>query len=375
MGSKERIPTTGTRTQLSSSVKSFLAANPDLHLGGRGDFHKERRHHLEVFGFHALPACQQAAIGNVRFYGVPGRHGTIPIRLFYPKSYSEGRESKLPAMVYFHGGGYTVGSVEEFENGLRLLAEGAGIITIGVEYRLAPEWSFPTQLDEYDDVLSWAQSDEGGKFGIEQDCVLGGGDSAGGNMTAALSLRISDKHQKGDAPAVPKPFKAQILLYPEARLPFDTPAATENNSGFFLECNGIFSFADHYLPRSPDTAYPPAHRYVSPGMQSVENLKGLPPAAVFTCGFDPLRDVGVEYASKLQKAGNEVVWRHYGNLTHGFLQMAPWSEDAMNATQEVAQVIKKLAFRAMIPCGQLSAMDLGARRLLYRMGASVSNAS
>ncbi|KAI0425085.1 Alpha/Beta hydrolase protein [Xylaria sp. FL1042] len=253
--------------------------------------------------------------------------------------------------------------------------------TIGVEYRLASGWSFPTQLDEYEAVLSWAQSDEGNKFGIDHGSVLGGSDSAGGNMTAALSLRILDKHQKCGASTVPKPLKAQILLYPEARLPFDTPAATENSSGFYLECesvrlltsdpslspfslcsyqatkqnkllknmvlggntgNGNFSFADHYLPRLPDNACPPAHRYISPGMQSVENLQGLPPAAVFACGFDPLRDVGVEYASKLRKAGNEVVWKHYGNLTHESLQIAPWSEDAMKATKEVAHVVKKL---------------------------------
>ncbi|KAI0406578.1 Alpha/Beta hydrolase protein [Xylaria palmicola] len=194
--------------------------------------------------------------------------------------------------------------------------------------------------------MLWAQSDEGRKLGIDSNRILGGGDSAGGNMTAALSLQLLDAQQQEDDPPpekMPQPLKAQILLYPEARLPFDTPAATENNSGYYLECNGIFSFADHYLPRLLNTPYPPAHRYVSPSEQNVESLKDLPSAAVFTCGFDPLRDVGVEYASKLQKAGNEVVWRHYGNLTHGFLQMAPWSEDAMKATKEVAEVIKKLA--------------------------------
>ncbi|KAJ2989950.1 hypothetical protein NUW58_g3201 [Xylaria curta] len=339
----EQIPTTETRTTLSPSVKSFLAENRTLHLGGNDDFHAERRHHLEIFGFHALPAEKQAPIGNVHFHVVRGRHGSIPMRLFYPKSYKEGSGTNLPALIYFHGGGYTVGSVDEFENGLRLLAEGANVITIGVDYRLAPEWSLPTQLDEYQDVLLRAQSDEGGKLGIDADRVLGGGDSVGGNMTAALSLQLSDAHQTGASSTIPKPLKAQILLYPEARLPFDTPAASENNSGFYLECNGIFSFADHYLPRRPNTPCPPAHRYVSPGMQSVESLKCLPPAAVFTCGFDPLRDVGVEYASKLQKAGNKVAWRHYPNLTHGFLQMAPWSDDAMKATMEVAELIKKLA--------------------------------
>ncbi|KAI1260912.1 Alpha/Beta hydrolase protein [Xylariaceae sp. FL1019] len=313
---KDRIPTTGTRTQLAPSIKTFLSQNPTLHLGGREDFHAKRRHHLEVFGFHNLPREKQAPIGHVHFDGVRGRNGTIPVRLFYPRARIE--PEKLAALIYFHGGGYTV---DEFENGLRLIAEEANVITIGVEYRLAPEWSFPVQLYEYEDVLAWAQGSDGSKLGIDSKRVLGGGDSAGGNMTAAISLRLKDENSEGRKG--PRPLKAQILLYPEARLPFDTPAATDNNSGYYLECNGIFSFAGHYLPRAPDKHYPPAHRYVSPGMQQVEDLNGLPPAAVFTCGFDPLRDVGVEYASKLKDAGNHVVWHHYPELAHGFLQMAP----------------------------------------------------
>ncbi|KAI0975472.1 Alpha/Beta hydrolase protein [Xylaria arbuscula] len=166
MTSKAQIPTTGPRTTLSSSVKSFIEENQTLHLGGNSDFYHECRDHLEVFGFHALPENKRVPIGDVRFHAVRGRHGSIPVRLFSPKSYKERTGSKLPALIYFHGGGDTVGSVDEFENGLRLLAEGAGIITIGVEYRLAPEWSFPTQLDEYQDVLLWAQSDEGSTDGM-----------------------------------------------------------------------------------------------------------------------------------------------------------------------------------------------------------------
>ncbi|KAI1807427.1 Alpha/Beta hydrolase protein [Daldinia bambusicola] len=345
MADKEGIPTTGNRATLASSIKSFLEQNPQLRLGGREDFHTERRHHLEVFGFHKLDDAKRAPIKHVHFDGVRGRHGTIPVRLFYPQSYDNNNnndKNKLPALIYLHGGGYTVGSVDEFENGLRLLAEAAHMITVGVEYRLAPEFAFPTQLDEYEDVLAWARGPAGARLGIDPDRVLGGGDSAGRNMTAALCLRLHD--------AGKKPPKAQILLYPEARLPFDTPAAEENTSGYYLECNGIFSFADHYLPRAPDTDTegangPPApsHRYVSPGMQPVEKLGGLPPAAVFTCGFDPLRDVGVEYAAKLRKAGNKVVWCHYPELTHGFLQMAPWSGEAGQAVGDVARVMRELA--------------------------------
>ncbi|KAK8054812.1 Alpha/Beta hydrolase protein [Apiospora rasikravindrae] len=339
MASNE-IPMTGGRTTLASSVGQFLKDNPSLHLGGQVDFHEERRHHLEVFGFHNLPQEKQGPIGRVEFAEVRGRHGTVPVSLFYPRNFEDSRRGmskgdiKTPALVYMHGGGYTVGSVDEFENGLRLLAEKANMITIGVEYHLAPEFPFPHALDDYADVLVWAQGEEGSSRGIDSDRVIGGGDSAGGNMTAALALRLEDEGKKQ--------MKGQLLLYPEARLPFDTPAASENNSGYYLECNGIFSFADHYLPRAPNEHYPPAHRYISPGMQKVEDLKGLPRAALFTCGFDPLRDVGVEYGHKLQKAGTQVDWHHYPDLTHGFLQMAPWSEEAMKAVAECAEGMKKL---------------------------------
>lgn len=107
----------------------------------------------------------------------------------------------------------------------------------------------------------------------------------------------------------------ELPAKPSGTLERDTPAADENNSGYYLECNGIFSFADHYLPRG----VPPSHRYVSPGMQASEKLKGVPPVGVCTSGYDPLRDVGVEYATKLEEANGQgsVVWRHFEGMTHG----------------------------------------------------------
>ncbi|KAJ9621907.1 hypothetical protein H2203_006787 [Taxawa tesnikishii (nom. ined.)] len=329
MSGQKEIPTTGTRTQLHDSISKFLKDHPDLHLGGEGDFHAERLHHEKVFSIHNLPKDKVHPIGDVEFTALRGPHGTIPVRVLYPKSGEDKRKNgQAAALIYFHGGGYTVGSVDEFENGLRLLAEESGVQVYAIEYRLAPEHRFPTQLDEYDALIDWLQSDGGKARGVDVNRVLGGGDSAGGNMTAAISLRRMDEKKK--------PLAAQILLYPEARIPFDTPAAEENNSGYYLECNGIFSFADHYLPRGT----PPSHRYISPGMQSIDKLKGAPPAGVYTSGFDPLRDVGVEYASKLRKAGNEVKWRHHDKMTHGWLQMTAWSDDAVQAVQEVAKDVK-----------------------------------
>jgi acetyl esterase/lipase len=110
-------------------VVTFLKEHPSLHLGGQEDFHEERRHHLEVFGFHALPKEKQAPIGKVEFTVVRGPHGTVPIRLLCPRQVvSKSRKEGAAALVYMHGGGYTVGSVDEVENGSRLLAEQSGVI-------------------------------------------------------------------------------------------------------------------------------------------------------------------------------------------------------------------------------------------------------
>lgn len=123
---ESKIPTTGSRTELAPSIKTFLKDHPDLHLGGEKDFHEERRKHLEVFGIHSIPKERVHPIGEVEFTALRGPHGTIPVRVFHPKS-GEDRKKKgeAGALIYFHGGGYTVGSVDEFENGLRLIRKRA----------------------------------------------------------------------------------------------------------------------------------------------------------------------------------------------------------------------------------------------------------
>ncbi|KAL4880631.1 Alpha/Beta hydrolase protein [Aspergillus karnatakaensis] len=336
------IPKTAPRSTLDPEISTFTSKHPDLRLGGE-NLLSERRIHSQIFNFTSLPPSKQAQIGRVEFTALRGPHGTIPIRVLYPSIPQECPRG-TPALIYFHGGGYTVGSADEFENGCRILAERAGVQVYLVEYRLAPEWKYPTQLDEYEAVLVWVRGEGGRERGVDPDLVIGGGDSAGGNMTAALSLRLRDdgkKEQNGKE----KWLTGVFLLYPEARVPFDTPAAVENNGGPYLVCNGIFEFARNYVP----AGVPPSIAYISPGMQPVEDLKGLPPAVVYTCGFDCLRDVGVEYASKLEEAGNQVTWHHYETLSHGFLQMAPWSNAAMNALLQVAQDVADMVKKARGP--------------------------
>jgi acetyl esterase/lipase len=128
------IPTTGTcSTFVVPSIKQFLKDHDTLHLGGDEDFHSERRKHLQVFGIHSIPKDKQHPIGEVEFTAVRGPHGTIPVRVFYPKSGEEKKKNgEAGALIYFHGGGYTVGSVDEFENGLRQVAEESGVQVISL---------------------------------------------------------------------------------------------------------------------------------------------------------------------------------------------------------------------------------------------------
>lgn len=226
----ELIPKTGTRGKLDREIQTFLSNHPDLHLGTE-DFLRERSIHARILGFQSLPESQRKHIDRVEFTAIRGPHGTIPIRVFYPsnpKACERTREGEVAALVYFHGGGYTVGTVDEFENGCRILAEEAGVQVYAVEYRLAPEHKYPTQLDEGECVVRWVQGQGGRERGVHADRVCGGGDGAGGSLTTSLCLRLRDQGKKN--------LRGQILLYPEPRLPFDTPAASENCSGPYLAC-------------------------------------------------------------------------------------------------------------------------------------------
>ena len=175
---QQKIPKTGTRGQLKDSVSSLHKKFQDLHLGGQEDFRDERRKHLEVFRIHKIPKDEVQPIHKVEFTAMRRPHGTNPVRVLYPGSGEDKRKSnKAGNLIYFYGGGYTIGSVDEIENGLSMLAEHSGVHIYTVEYKLAPEFRYPTQLDEYDAVIDAFQGDVGKHRGVSE--VLDGGDSAG----------------------------------------------------------------------------------------------------------------------------------------------------------------------------------------------------
>ena len=228
--------------------------------------------------------------------------------------------------MYIHGGGFTYGTLDEFEVPMRLIAEGAGIVTYAVEYQLAPEAKYPTQIDEIEFFVRWL-FDHAHDESVDPNKIALGGDSAGGNMTCAIALKLRD--EQGPRLAL------QVPLFPEAAFPGDTVSGSENRTGLYLETNGIYEMVRNLLNNSDDSRHP----YITP--LNASSHADLPPTILVTNGFDPLRDVGHAYAQKLAKDGNDITYVHNPDLTHGFPQFTRYSKACRRATEELAQLIKQ----------------------------------
>jgi acetyl esterase len=214
--------------------------------------------------------------------------------------------------VYIHGGGFTYGTLDEFEVPMRLIAERAGIITYAIEYHLAPEAKFPVQIEEIEYFVRWL-FDNAGAEGVDARKIAVGGDSAGGNMTCVIALKLRDE-------GGPK-LALHVPLFPEAAFPGDTLSGSENRVGLYLETNGTTEMVRNYLKNSDDGRHP----YITP---------------LNAASHANLRDVGHAYAQKLADAGNDLTYVHHPNLTHGFPQFTRYSAACRQATMELADLIK-----------------------------------
>ncbi len=304
------IPLEAKRGTLDPEIAEWLKECPKL--GAHESIEDARRSH------YALVPKNPTPIGRVENVAFPCQMGTVNVRVYHPK----GEEPRSPALIYLHGGGWTVGAVDQFEGAMRIFAEEANIPVFAVEYRLAPEFRYPTQLGEAESVLR-RLVEHADDYKVDPDRIAVGGDSAGGNMSAVLSQMMRDKNG-------PK-IALQVLLYPECKLPFDTKAGIENVSGYYLETNGVFWFAWNYVPSGVSSAIP----YITP--INAKSHADLPPAYVVTNGFDPLRDTGLEYARLLAKAGGKVTYIHHEDFTHGFIQFTEKSKKCLAATKEIGR--------------------------------------
>ena len=238
---------------------------------------------------------------------ITGPNGDIPIRVYSPDVHEE----KLPAIVYYHGGGWVLGSVETYDVLCRNLANSSGCKVISVDYRLAPEHRFPKGLEDCYTATQWV-FDNAETLQIIPDQISVGGDSAGGNYTAAVTLMA--KERKG-----PK-IKSQLLIYPATdalRSITDSPyeSIRENASAPILTSELTKSFWDHYLTDENDAE----NKYASP--IRADDLSGLPPTLLITAQYDPIRDEGEAYGDRLQAHGVDVELIRYDGLIHGFIQL------------------------------------------------------
>jgi acetyl esterase/lipase len=248
---------------------------------------------------------------------LPGPSAAIPVRVYTP------RDLDAPAGVlgYFHGGGFIAGSVDSHDGTVRELAAGAGCVAVSVEYRLAPEHPYPAALDDCLAALHWVAANAA-EIGGDPGRIAIGGDSAGGNLAAAVALRNRD--EGGPALAF------QLLVYPVTDVACVTPSMTENATGYMLTADSMRWMWSNYLAGGvADAATDP---YASPA--AAPDLAGLPPAMVITAEYDPLRDEGEAYAARLLAAGVATDVIRYDGQIHGFFSMhalAPQSKAAIDA--------------------------------------------
>jgi acetyl esterase len=256
---------------------------------------------------------------------IPGPHGEIPIRIYRP-NVEGGGSGALPCLLYFHGGGWVLGTVDSTDAICRATANRAGCIVVSVEYRLSPEHKFPVPLDDCYAATTWVAAN-GKEIGVDGTRLAVGGDSAGGNLAAAVSLRARDENGPS--------LRMQLLVYPVTNHDFATPSYTENADGYLLTQDMMRWFWDHYLSKPKDGKNPLASPLLA------KDLSGLPPALVLTAEFDPLRDEGEAYAAALTAAGVSVTTQRFDGMIHAFWQMLAVFEAASTAADLAAAELRK----------------------------------
>jgi acetyl esterase len=252
-------------------------------------------------------------------------HGAIPARVYTPTKLRK-TDGLAPCLVFFHGGGWVIGDLETHDVVCRKLAQEGELIVISVDYRLAPEHKFPAAVDDAINSTTWIAANAG-KLGIDASRLMVGGDSAGGNLAAVVSLAARD----GNGPKI----AGQVLIYPATDFSMKHPSHREPETSILLTHSVIRWFSNHYLGDADinDWRASPAR---------AKTLAGLPPAYVLTAGADPLRDEGDEYARRLKEAGVNVTYRHFAGQFHGFFTMGKLLQQANVAASEIGVWLKAL---------------------------------
>ena len=283
-------------------------------------------------GFHELPpvAAREAFASLTELFGKgpddvtakDSQFDGVPVRIYKPKGNSS---NKLPVILFFHGGGWVLGSIETHDALCRRLCSESQAAVVSVDYRLAPEHPFPAPLDDCFNATQHVHQ-HAERLGLDADRIAVAGDSAGGNLAAAVALKARN---------APGPrLRAQVLIYPAVDSDCDTASYTSFADGYGLTKESMQWFWKQYVGEGTRNVY------ASPS--KAKTLRGLPETVLITAQFDVLRDEGEAYAKKLENAGVTVSHRRYDGVVHGFVHFAGAFEKGKQATSHVAQELKRI---------------------------------
>lgn len=260
----------------------------------------------------------------VRDIRADGATGSVPLRLYRPS------DGTLPALIYFHGGGWVVGDLDTHDVVCRQLAAQAGVVVIAVDYRLAPEHRFPAAVDDCWTATTWIAA-HAAELGIDISRLAVGGDSAGGGFAAVMTLMARD----AGGPSL----AFQLHVYPVTDLSAESASYSRHAEGFLLTGNLMRWYVAQYLRRADDARDWRASPLLA------ESVSGLPSALVITAALDPLRDEGEAYARRLEDAGVPVDYVCLGGMIHGFLTMGGRIDTANRAVSYMAAALRQALTR------------------------------
>ena len=307
-------------------------AEASLHpqvLAIRDRLRRDRVPHLSTLSIEEARAADRAAaaagtgqaepVAEIREIEIPGAASQIPARVYRPDA--SGPDAGLPVLVYFYGGGWSLGTLDTCDGVCRMITNAAGCVTVAAGYRLAPEHKFPAAVEDCHTAAQWVAA-HAAELGADAARLAVGGDSSGGNLAAAVALYARDL----GGPAVTH----QLLVYPNTDHQADTPSMREIADEYFFNPASVRWYWGMYLAAPEDGANPLA----SP--LRAGDLTGLPPATVITAEYDPLCDEAELYARKLLAAGVPAEIIRYDGMMHGFFTMVGVLDTAREAVLEAA---------------------------------------
>ena len=298
--------------------KAFLEANRPPYENGTAAEAREMYLAARVATNPEAPELE-----STRPLSIPAPHGSIPARMYTPKTLRT-KEGLAPCLVFFHGGGFVIGNLDSHDVVCRKLAHEGELIVISVDYRLAPEHKFPAAVEDSIAATKWVAANAG-RLGVDAARIMVGGDSAGGNLAAVTAIALRDTGPT---------LAGQVLIYPSTDFAMNHPSHSEPETSILLTHSVIKWFIDHYMGDADRSDW-----RASPARAK---LAGLPPAYVLVAGADPLRDEGHEYAERLKQAGVAVTYRYFPGQFHGFFTMGKLLNQANIAASEISAWLKAL---------------------------------